>query len=208
MSYALSENVDVPTDTLIKKWALKNIDRIVRAYTQKGGWEGWAQVEIATELYRERDMAYGDAKDSLLATTTKVLREVAVYPPTITKKGGISQKRADIVVEFGAPSRREFVIIELKCEGFYNKDAFVQAVKEDVDKVNGDIEHDFKPARVWALGFSTSQEVYNEMLGWRSKADHAILYPAVLGDIRLTPDELKTKPMIVMWAFEKEIMKQ
>ena len=99
MSYALSGNIDVPTDTLIKGWALKNIDRIVRAYTQKGGWEGWAQVEIATELYRERDMAYRDArdaKDSLLATTTKVLREVAVYPPTITKKGGISQKRADI----------------------------------------------------------------------------------------------------------------
>ena len=207
MSYALSENIDVPTDTIIKGWALKNIDRIVRAYTQKGGWEGWAQVEIATELHRARDMAYENARDSLLATTTTVLREVAVYPPTNTKNGGISQKRADIVVEFGAPSRREFVIIELKCEGFYNKDAFVQAVKEDVDKVHGDIEHDFKPARVWALGFSTSQEVYNEMLGWRPKADHAILYPAQVGGIRLSPEELKAKPMIVMWAFEKEVVK-
>lgn len=208
MSYKLSDAVDVPIAGIISEWALKNIARIVRAYTQKGGWEGWAQVEIATALYDDRDAPYADAKDALMAAKTTVSREVAIYPPTLTKKGGVSQKRADIVVEFGAPSRREFIIIELKCEGFYNKDAFVQAVKEDVVKVDGDIENSFKPARMWALGFSTSQEVYDEMSRRRPEADRVVLYPTEQGGIRLSPDELKTKPMIVLWIFEKEILKQ
>lgn len=212
MSHQLTDAVDVPIGNIINEWAHQNIARIIRAYTQKGGWEGWAQVEIATALYNDRNAPYADARDAILATTTTVLREVAVYPPTRTAKGGISQKRADIVVEFGAPSRREFIVIELKCEGFYNKEAFVQAVKEDIDKVNGDIEHSFKPARVWALGFSTSQEVYDEMLRQTPKANNVVLYPALQGGVRLSPDELNTvqkvNPVIALWIFEKELLKQ
>ncbi|KAL9615837.1 MAG: hypothetical protein Q9160_009218 [Pyrenula sp. 1 TL-2023] len=207
MSQKLIDAVDVPIADIIIGWARQNIARIIRAYS---GWEGWAQVEIATALYNDRYAPNADARDAMLAITTTVSREVAIYPPTPTAKGGVSQKRADIVVEFGAPSRREFIVIELKCEGFYNKEAFVQAVKEDTVKVNGDIEHSYKPARAWVLGFSTSQEVYDEMVRQRPKANVIKLYPALQGGPRLSPDELNTvqkvKPVIALWIFEKELL--
>jgi hypothetical protein len=209
MTRKLSDGVDLWVDNIIKEWAFNNLTRIVRAFTQKGGWEGWAQVEIATAIYDHiRAMPYANAKDALLVGTSTVLREVPVYPSTKTVKGYTSQKAADLLIEFGPPSSREFIIIELKCEGFYNKDAFVAAVAEDVSKLNGDIQHHFKPARTWALGFSTSQAIYAKMLQEQPSADHIILYPLERGGPTLTPDQLKTNPMIVLWIFETELLKK
>ncbi len=207
MSSALSDAVDIPVDDVIKRWASENIGRIIKAYTQKGGWEGWAQVEIATALSDYRRASFARAGDALRAALTRTLREEPVYPSTLTAKGGTSQKRADIVVEVGGPESREFVIIELKCEGANNSAAFVAATNDDIAKVQGEIREEYKPARVWALAFSASEEIAEKMRRDRPNANHIILYPAEQGDPRLGPEELKMKPEIILWIFEKRILK-
>lgn len=34
----------------VQSWVLNNKEKIVQIYLQKGGWEGWAQVELASHL--------------------------------------------------------------------------------------------------------------------------------------------------------------
>ena len=134
-----------------------------------------------------------------MAALTAVSREVPVYPPTRTEKGGTSQLKADIVIEHGTPNHREFFIIELKCEGLYNRPAFVRAVQGDVAKLDGDIQNNFKPAKLWAFAISTSQETYDHMLGWRPDAEKVFLEPDE--DVMVLYD----RPKIVLWILEKEV---
>lgn len=217
MSFRSFRDIDTDVADIIGNWGLANITSIIRAYSQKGGWEGWAQVEIASrledEFQRRSGPASAKALDALIASTTTVSREVPIYPPTLTASGRTSQKKADIVVGFGPPSGREYVLIELKCEGYHNKDAFINAVRDDIDKVNGDIREGFKPAKVWVLGFSASNETYEmlsrgEMPSIEGPIHHMVLYPRLTGGPRLSPYELKLNPRIVLWIFEKDVLKQ
>lgn len=123
-----------------------------------------------------------------MATLTKISRKQLVYPTTPSAKTGRAvQTLADVVIESGSPLRREFVIIELKCEGFYNKRDFVQRVQDDITKLNGDMVDAFKPAKAWALAISTSQEVYDEMIKRWPAADYFVLYPSLQGGGEVEP---------------------
>ncbi|KAL1870770.1 hypothetical protein Daus18300_005090 [Diaporthe australafricana] len=213
MAASRSDTIDQRVDKLIQDWAEKNTIKIVRAYTQKGGWEGWAQVEIATALGESRDSSnYGDARDALKAILYKTSREQPVYRPetrttrsllTLKRRTRVVQKRADVVIESQPPLTKEFVIVELKCEGFHNKDNFVEQVKKDIEKVKGDIKDDFKPAKAWAYAISTS-EAYKEMSRLPA-IRHTDLYSLPQGQpgVKLSPDERAMNPRICLWVFEK-----
>jgi hypothetical protein len=192
---------DIEVDTIIKQWASDNTAKIVKHYAQKGGWEGWAQVEIAGVLTEHfRDLPQGTTK-------SVVNREVDVYPEVKTAKG-TSQKRADVVVTMknNAGKLVQAVIIELKCEGFHNKDAFVKNVEADVAKVRGIIKDEYKPALMWVMGFSASEEAYTEMKRTYPKGTSFEVYPLAGGPpVQLHPEDEATKPRIVLWIFEHEL---
>lgn len=85
----------------------------------------------------------------------------------------------------------------------------MKGVGEDIEKLlTGDIHDAFKPAKAWTMAFITSEEVYQEMLRKRPGADHVVLYPQLQGDLKSTPQEQSMGPKIVLWTFEKELVKQ
>jgi hypothetical protein len=142
-----------PVIQIVNNWVRSNIDHISRAYWQKGGWEGWAQVSLA--LYLE-DHAPSSLPNVLLTTDgtqanpiqiAHVLREVDVYEG--------SAQRADIIVPRLQPA--ECIIIELKCESMHNPVGFRQGLFEDVEKVRTSAISRFKkPAVVYVVGISVS----------------------------------------------------
>lgn len=107
----------------------QNLTRMNAAYRQKGGWEGWAQVEIAIAL-------------TAIANST-VEREQAIYKNN-------PAARADVVLTI---SNIHLEVLELKCHGIYRgTPAFVKAVQDDIDKVqNG--TYNVTDVRAWAMVF-------------------------------------------------------
>jgi hypothetical protein len=147
---------------IIHQWATSKADEIIARDEQKGGWEGWAQVEIAETLdrYRFQDRQLWNRKHS-----DRVHREQPVYQKKPTDKGA---KMADFVI--GRNSRRVFeqrlgtTIMELKCEGLHNKDKFKKVVEQDIKKVTlCSLKPEYVPARVLILAISVSHSCYEEM---------------------------------------------
>lgn len=189
-----SNYIELHVDQVVNNWARQNISKIVSAYQQKGGWEGWAQVEIATALEKSRESA--SAEEALKGTLTEASREVHVYADH-------SKQRADVVI--ASRSRiipKHFVIIELKCEGQYFKGDFVQEVEEDIEKLKGRISDDFKPAKAWALAISTSQEVYDKMLAEWPNERHVDVSPPLQLVRSTLGDRVQSVPKIVIWSFQ------
>ena len=92
-------------DQIIIGWAQANLGKILLAYQMKGGWEGWAQVELAI---------------ALPANGVPVLREQTIY-------GNAPARRVDLVIN-GALG------VELKCATADLPDVFGK-VSEDLDKL-------------------------------------------------------------------------
>lgn len=204
------DDCDIHVEAVIRSWAADNMGKIIKAYSQKGGWEGWAQVEIATALHDSLQEQFDDATDQVRAAVTKVKREVPVYPPTKSPKDREVQTKADIVVSTGPSKRREHVIIEMKCEGAKNDKGFVQRVQDDVEKVDGEILDKFRPAKAWALAFTASKKVYDEMKEKMPGADCIDLHPPAQGDSGLSREEKKMALglQIALWVVEKEVVKK
>jgi hypothetical protein len=185
---------DIEVDALIKQWAFANTEKIVKHYAQKGGWEGWAQCEIAAVLTDHFRAIQGSTK-------SVVEREVPVYPAV-----GNSRQRADVVVQMQSNGKLvQAVIIELKCEGYHNADAFVTNVEADVKKVGGIVKDEYKPAWMWVMGFSASEPTYKKMKSKYPNGTSYEVYPVAAGqNVQLHPDEIALNPKIVLWIFEHE----
>ena len=69
------------------------------------------------------------AEEALAAQMSEVSRQECTYTPTLSAKGNPSQMKADIVVNHGPSIAKEFIIIELKCEGIFNKDKFMEKLR-------------------------------------------------------------------------------
>jgi hypothetical protein len=121
----------------IRQWTKDNFtpaNKIQQIYLQKGGWEGWAQVELALHF-----TAIGG---------WNCQREILVYHG--------SQKRADLLLtaEDGPPNT---TIIELKTEALWRDDdgadKFVKSMKEDLYKIeHNNIDPKYLPARLVVFG--------------------------------------------------------
>lgn len=122
---------------LVQAWAGANVARIRNVWPLQGGWEAWAQAEIA---------AFVNADDR----PTWIMREPRVYP---------DNARADFLVN--DPFQNEAtdeIVVEMKCESLGNWDAFVEGLRYDVYKLNGGLRLDLAPAHRMALGIFFSPE--------------------------------------------------
>jgi hypothetical protein len=118
-------------------WSIDQMAKILEIYPQKGGWEGWAQVELALGFTQY----YADLNTE---------REVQVYVG--------NKRRADLVFTSKSDPRGEIKqIIELKVETSYGDAAsagsFVTNLTTDLDKItdNG-VRPEYLPALVIATG--------------------------------------------------------
>lgn len=231
MSLPLLDRLQLKADVddIVLRWARTNLVKIVKAYAQKGGWEGWAQVEIATVL---RDQLVGACATFNPPVAVTVSREVAVY---LNPDSGKSPMLADVVVEFNQQGVTDCIIIELKCESAYNTSPIAQRVRADVVKLERQIRARYGHALRWAMAFSGSDagraglrtiDMSTSATGAPAAGDQTIrrepklLYPVVghgqqgltgdemnlLGNPHhaLTEVELALNPIIAFWWLEEE----
>jgi hypothetical protein len=111
--------------------------KMIGAFMQKGGWEGWAQVEFGNFLTQNNK-------------GWTVEREVGVYV-----NGG---QRADLVCK---SSDGGVAIVELKVETLFQSgtrlDDFVQRVEADIAKLDTVVPQ-FAASRKIAIGISIAQQ--------------------------------------------------
>ncbi|OBT54824.1 hypothetical protein VE04_05699 [Pseudogymnoascus sp. 24MN13] len=155
LSYVRSKGMPTLDNILaiIGGWAIPMYPTLRQIYPQKGGWEGWMQVNIALGLTQ----GFPD---------TKTYREQSVWDG--------SNERVDLLLLCdGEPTQ----IVELKCESFYQDNGsgtfktFVRAMKKDVAKivVNGDALNPlYKPALCFVIGLTMVDEVTNYALNTTS----------------------------------------
>lgn len=122
---------------LVQGWADANVDRISAVWPLSGGWEAWAQAEIAAFI-------------NAAAPDAWIQREPRVYP---------DNTRADFLVNdpFQNPATDE-IVVEMKCESLRNWDAFVDGLRYDVYKLQGNLGMGLNPAHRMVLGLFCSQE--------------------------------------------------
>ncbi|WDK20912.1 hypothetical protein CGRA01v4_12201 [Colletotrichum graminicola] len=116
---------------------------ISNGYFEKGGWEGWAQVEIANVI---------KAKYSGLGVT----REDGVYEGSLA--------RSDLVLVNEASGVRN--VIELKCQrgsASTNSKWIVQQVIDDAGKLQRTLKPEFRPAKCFAVGIAVTPDAIAEV---------------------------------------------
>jgi hypothetical protein len=127
---------------LVQGWADANVNRIRNVWPLQGGWEAWAQAEIAGFV-------------NAAAPDTWILREARVYP---------DNSRADFLINdpFQNPATDE-IVVEMKCESLRNWDAFVDGLRYDAWKLNGALGMELAPAHKMVLGIFFSPESQAEL---------------------------------------------
>ncbi|KAK7446507.1 hypothetical protein CaCOL14_010916 [Colletotrichum acutatum] len=135
----------IENDGATKNNGLVRGDRVFNtirnAYSEKGGWEGWAQVEIANFI----KSGY---------TSLRVTREDGVYDG--------NTQRSDLILQNGSGIR---TIIELKCErgSAPNSRWIVDEVIKDAEKLQGTLKTKFRPAICFAVGIAVTREAVMEI---------------------------------------------
>ena len=123
--------------TLVQGWANANVNRISTVWPLNGGWEAWAQAEIAACVNASAPEAW-------------IMREPRAYP---------DNTRADFLVNdpfLNAPA--DEIVVEMKCESLQNWDGFVNGLRYDAYKLHGDLGMGLNPAHRMVLGIFFSPE--------------------------------------------------
>ncbi|KAF4985960.1 hypothetical protein FDECE_16203 [Fusarium decemcellulare] len=128
----------------IAEWTKEKAEMIDFAYNTAGGWEGWAQVELAARLFRDHGAHYG------LNQQNMVRREEKIYAS--------SDKKADIALYRNGKPTDGAYIFELKYESSGNSGKFQAGLEDDMDKVKTDLKPDFKNAVIWVIGLDISKK--------------------------------------------------
>lgn len=142
MSQPQPQNSDVLTE--LREWTMSNFiptNKILQIYSQKGGWEGWAQVELALHF-----TALGDWNCE---------RERQVYAG--------NAKRADLLLT-SQGGQLDTTIVELKTEALWRDDTgpdnFVQSMRQDLVKIrDNQIKPELLPARLIVFGCTFVEDV-------------------------------------------------
>jgi hypothetical protein len=134
----------------IAAWAEEKSDMIQFAYNTKGGWEGWAQVELAARLYKDHGYKYGPNQQS------KIVREVPIYTSS-------NRSAADIAIYKNGDPAQGALIFELKCESYKSTDKFKKNVLLDWEKVTGGLKPEFTSADIWVIGLAISNDANQAM---------------------------------------------
>ncbi|KAK6835561.1 hypothetical protein RU639_002125 [Aspergillus parasiticus] len=120
----MATTTEPPNYTLfdaLTDWGNANTDQIREAHLSKGGWEGWAQEEM-------RMLFNAGREDNCYLNNARQAADIVLTPGT---SGGdvFAQPYVD----------EECVVIELKCESFWNALKFGSEVKKDLRKVNSGV---------------------------------------------------------------------
>ncbi|KAL8713283.1 MAG: hypothetical protein Q9225_006787 [Loekoesia sp. 1 TL-2023] len=120
--------------------------KIAAAYHQRGGWEGWAQVEIAYAIQQKYEKV-------------ALVREVKVFEGT--------GQAADFVITHRTDHTQPVQIVELKCErGSLSGNQFGALVASDIRKIQtSPLRADFKPATVYVVAISVTQDGLRSLRG-------------------------------------------
>jgi len=139
------------------------------AYKQKGGWEGWAQVEIAFMFSNLPDAAdsfkrdlYGASCESNDLGLLAVSREQPVYRNKPRDKADILMWHPPAhyignTYSNNFPMTYPVVMIELKCESFNNQQKFKSNVTSDLKKMN-DADPVHRPCWIYCVALSMTTE--------------------------------------------------
>jgi len=170
--------------TAIGDWAksISSSGKIVRAYNLKGGWESWAQVELAIAI---QDAVKSKTDDGATIIQNVVTRENYVYEPFVSPITGKKvEKKDDILIstiqtpKFGHhdPITKWTNIIELKCQSSGNKDNFVNDVESDMEKIElNKIKAEFLPTYGWILAISVGSDSHAKLETLAATRNAAIL---------------------------------
>ena len=128
--------------TFVLEWAQQSVQNIRRVWPLPGGWEAWAQAEIA---------AYINEIDA----STSIQREARVYP---------GQKRADFLLNVGTTLQLpQQVVVEMKCESLNNRAAFIPGINKDVTKLQNELEVPYNTCQKLTLGIFFSREAGDQL---------------------------------------------
>ncbi|KAK1224580.1 hypothetical protein PQX77_012518 [Marasmius sp. AFHP31] len=129
--------------------------KIEQAYEQRGGWEGWLQVELAIYLKKvfEHDLFPG--------CTVNVTREDYIY--------GESSMRSDILLKTTVNGRTFYNALELKCETYLGGSSFRRKVKDDCEKIDdANLGGQYRPCTAWVVAFSVTKDLSSLTVGERN----------------------------------------
>lgn len=123
----------------IKAYLGDNFGKVASIFKQKGGWEGWLQVELAEYIKQNY-------------SSIPLLREARIYP-------NFPRKSADILMtNIGAEEiSPDSYVIELKTEGAY-RDAtdpwyVFNGVKDDIEKIaTGQLDESLRRTKAFVIG--------------------------------------------------------
>ena len=133
----------------IAAWANDpNTSEMIRfAHGTAGGWEGWAQVEIASRLFKDHSHDFG------LNQYSDIVREARIYTSS-------TQSAADMALYRGGRPEAGSYIIELKCESSGNSGNFATATLADLAKIS--VPNAFaswtKPICAWVVGLEVGRD--------------------------------------------------
>lgn len=131
-------------------WASKNASVICNNFNQKGGWEGWTQVELMNYINK--------------LGLTVVQREIPIYYNV--------KHAADLIVNFQDAQVNKQICIELKCESVFQSayDGRQKLHNRIQDKVSADIlrlttqrRDDYQTAFALMLAIGISPEAYKAL---------------------------------------------
>ena len=105
----------------ILDWGHHNAHQISEAHLSKGGWEGWAQEEM-------RMLFNAGREDNCYQNNARQAADIVLTPDT----SGAEVFAQPYVDE-------ESVVIELKCESYWNAQKFRGEVKKDMQKVSSGV---------------------------------------------------------------------
>jgi hypothetical protein len=133
-----------PRDFLgfVQGWADANVARIRTVWPLSGGWEAWAQAEIAASI-------------NAAAPDAWIQREPRVYPDNTRADFLVNNPTVDLPADE--------IVVEMKCESLRNWDAFVDGLRYDVYKLQGDLGMGLNPAHRMVLGIFFSPESQAEL---------------------------------------------
>lgn len=127
---------------LVHGWANENVERIRHVWPLAGGWEAWAQAEIAGYINARHPQTY-------------IVREPMVY---------LDDSRADFLVNDPAQNvMADEIVVEMKCESLGNWRAFIGGLRFDTWKLNGQMRMGLDSGKKISLGIFFSPETQEQL---------------------------------------------
>ena len=123
-------------------WCQQRANSFKYYWPLKGGWEAWVQADLA---------AYILSRD----TTIDILREQPIYTN--------NRQRVDWLFNDNA-TEIEKLAVELKCQSFDNRNAFISGLQDDIAKLQYNRKNGYRNCQAVAMGICFESNARNWML--------------------------------------------